>query len=97
MWGDMAGNSQHHCCFSFEGLNELKPEQWHLDLLLEGSAITILLFNASVSGSGTYLATQLEPNRAVAGSPAALRQLHGLLLGMLEQPGFSWEFMWECL
>lgn len=49
------------------------------ELLQGGSAITILLFNASVGGSGTYLATQLEPNRAVAGSPAALRQLRGVL------------------
>lgn len=43
-----------------------------------GSAITVLLFNASASGSGTYPATQLEPNHAVAGSPAALTQLHGV-------------------
>ena len=49
------------------------------ELLQGGSAITILLFNASVGGSSTYLATQLEPNHAVAGSPAALTQLRGVL------------------
>lgn len=49
------------------------------ELLQGGYAITILLFNASVSGFGTYLATQLKPHRAVAGSSAALRQLHSVL------------------